>query len=39
MLSRKAVAGLAWAALSVLIFSGWFVVTRFSITRELRMWM
>jgi drug/metabolite transporter (DMT)-like permease len=38
MLSRKAVAGLAWAALSVLIFSGWFVVTRFSITRELRVW-
>jgi hypothetical protein len=27
-----------WAALSVMIFSGWFVITRFSVTRELRMW-
>jgi drug/metabolite transporter (DMT)-like permease len=31
-------AGFAWAALSVTIFSGWFVVTRFSVTRELRIW-
>lgn len=31
-------AGWAWAALTVLIFSGWFVVTRFSVTRELRFW-
>lgn len=31
-------AGLAWAGLSVTIFSGWFVVTRFSVTRELRIW-
>lgn len=30
--------GLAWAGLSVLIFSGWFVVTRFSVTRELSVW-
>jgi drug/metabolite transporter (DMT)-like permease len=31
-------AGFACAALSVTIFSGWFVVTRFSVTRELRIW-
>ena len=31
-------AGFAWAILSVTIFSGWFVVTRFSVTRELRIW-
>lgn len=31
-------AGCAWAVLTVLIFSGWFVVTRFSVTRELRFW-
>ncbi|MGV2863409.1 DMT family transporter [Achromobacter sp. AGC39] len=36
--SRKALQGLCWAALSVLIFAGWFVVTRFSVTRELRLW-
>jgi drug/metabolite transporter (DMT)-like permease len=30
--------GFGWAALSVTIFSGWFVVTRFSVTRELRIW-
>lgn len=30
--------GLLWAALSVAIFSGWFVVTRFSVTRELQVW-
>ncbi len=36
--SRQVLAGLGWAALSVTIFSGWFVVTRFSVTRELRIW-
>jgi len=35
--SRRQLAGLAWAALTVAIFSGWFVVTRFSVTRELRI--
>ena len=30
--------GFAWAALTVMIFSGWFVVTRFGVTRELRIW-
>ena len=34
-LSRSLLARLTWAALSVAIFSGWFVVTRFSVTREL----
>src|SRR5258708_10752025 len=37
-LRRKILAGFAWAILSVTIFSGWFVVTRFSVTRELRIW-
>ena len=37
-LSRSMMAGFAWAAVSVSIFSGWFVVTRFSVTRELRVW-
>jgi drug/metabolite transporter (DMT)-like permease len=37
-ISRPVLAGLGWAALSVTIFSGWFVVTRFSVTRELRIW-
>jgi drug/metabolite transporter (DMT)-like permease len=32
------IAGFGWAALSVAIFSGWFVVTRFGVTRELRIW-
>ena len=36
--SRNALRGLCWAALSVVIFAGWFVVTRFSVTRELRLW-
>jgi drug/metabolite transporter (DMT)-like permease len=35
---RKALSGFAWAALSVTVFSGWFVVTRFSVTRHLRVW-
>jgi len=30
--------GLAWAMAAVLIFAGWFVVTRFSVTHELRVW-
>jgi hypothetical protein len=30
--------GFAWAGLAVTIFSGWFVVTRFSVTRELQIW-
>ena len=30
--------GLFWAGLTVTIFAGWFVVTRFSVTRELRLW-
>jgi drug/metabolite transporter (DMT)-like permease len=30
--------GFCWAGLSVMIFAGWFVVTRFSATRELRLW-
>lgn len=34
----KRVWGLVWAGLSVLIFSGWFVVTRFSVTRDLSVW-
>ncbi|MHA6687534.1 DMT family transporter [Mesorhizobium sp. A556] len=37
-LDRSRVIGLGWAAVSVAIFSGWFVVTRFSVTRELRIW-
>ena len=36
--SRPLLRGLCWAALSVMIFAGWFVVTRFSVTRELRLW-
>jgi drug/metabolite transporter (DMT)-like permease len=36
--SRARWIGFAWAALAVLIFSGWFVVTRFSVTRELQIW-
>ncbi len=36
--SRSALRGFCWAGLSVMIFAGWFVVTRFSVTRELRLW-
>src|SRR6516164_9379215 len=36
--SRPPLSGCVWAALSVTIFSGWFVVTRFGVTRELRIW-
>lgn len=31
-------AGILWAAVTVLIFSGWFVVTRFAVKRELGIW-
>jgi drug/metabolite transporter (DMT)-like permease len=37
MLSSR-LSGFLWAALSVAIFSGWFVVTRFSVTRSLGVW-
>jgi drug/metabolite transporter (DMT)-like permease len=37
-ISRARWIGIAWGALAVTIFSGWFVVTRFSVTRELRIW-
>lgn len=30
--------GIAWAALAVSIFSGWFVVTRFAVVRNLEVW-
>lgn len=36
--SRSVLRGFCWAGLSVMIFAGWFVVTRFSVTRELRLW-
>jgi drug/metabolite transporter (DMT)-like permease len=36
--SDRRAAGFLWATLSVLIFSGWFVITRFSLTRELEIW-
>ncbi len=36
--SRRRFTGLVWAAVAVTIFSGWFVVTRFSVTRELGIW-
>ncbi|WP_374448931.1 DMT family transporter [Stella sp.] len=36
--ARRRLAGLVWAGVAVMIFSGWFVVTRFSVTRELRIW-
>ena len=32
------VAGLFWTSLTVAIFAGWFVVTRFSVTRQLTIW-
>jgi drug/metabolite transporter (DMT)-like permease len=35
---RVFVVGFAWAALTVAIFSGWFVVTRLSMTHQLRIW-
>src|SRR5690606_4735384 len=30
--------GIAWSMVSVTIFSGWFVATRFMVTNELRIW-
>jgi drug/metabolite transporter (DMT)-like permease len=36
--SRHVLHGFCWAGLSVTIFSGWFVVTRFSVTHALRLW-
>ncbi|CAB3707145.1 DMT family transporter [Achromobacter pestifer] len=36
--SSPVVAGMLWACLTIAIFSGWFVVTRFSVTRELSLW-
>lgn len=35
--SRNVLRGFCWAGLSVTIFTGWFV-SRFSVTRELRLW-
>ncbi len=35
---RRRVEGYLWATLSLMIFSGWFVITRFSVTRELQIW-
>jgi drug/metabolite transporter (DMT)-like permease len=35
---RRRGAGYLWATLSLMIFSGWFVITRFSVTRELQIW-
>src|ERR687892_1529082 len=37
-LRRSMMLGFAWAPFGVAILSGWFVVTRFSVTRELRIW-
>ena len=35
---RPAWPGFLWAAVAVLIFSGWFVATRFTMTHALRVW-
>jgi drug/metabolite transporter (DMT)-like permease len=35
---RNQLAGFAWAATAVSIFSGWFVVTRIGVTHHLRAW-
>jgi drug/metabolite transporter (DMT)-like permease len=35
---RRQVRGFLWAGLSVMIFSGWFVITRYSVTRQLQIW-
>lgn len=37
-ISGRLLIGFGWAGLSVLIFAGWFVVTRLSVTHELRYW-
>jgi drug/metabolite transporter (DMT)-like permease len=34
----KTIAGFAWAGLAACILAGWFVVTRFSVTHDLRIW-
>lgn len=36
--SRRRLIGFLWAVLTVSIFAGWFVVTRFSVTRTLNVW-
>lgn len=36
--SRKLLGGFLWATLTVSVFAGWFVVTRFSVTRILNVW-
>ena len=36
--SRRRPSGLVWTAVAVTIFSGWFMVTHFSMTRELGIW-
>lgn len=36
--ARSRLVGFFWAVLSVTIFAGWFVVTRFSVTRQLQIW-
>jgi drug/metabolite transporter (DMT)-like permease len=36
--SASRLRGAAWAACALAIFAGWFVVTRLSITHELRIW-
>jgi drug/metabolite transporter (DMT)-like permease len=35
---RRQATGFVWTALALMIFSGWFVITRFSVTRELQIW-
>jgi drug/metabolite transporter (DMT)-like permease len=35
---RRRPTGFIWATFSLVIFSGWFVITRFSVTHELRIW-
>jgi drug/metabolite transporter (DMT)-like permease len=35
---RDILSGFAWAAVTVTIFAGWFVVTRFGVTHDLRVW-
>jgi drug/metabolite transporter (DMT)-like permease len=35
---RAVAGGLAWAALAVCVFSGWFVVTRLGVLHQLRTW-
>ena len=34
---RPSLSGIGWAVLSITVFSSWFVVTRLSVTHELRM--